>query len=349
MALIFLTGCIFVEDVEREGFSEEDLVAPQPYNLPLIKKPVANSPLPFSYSYNISWQFSDLYEGYKGAVMVEIENTGRNKLFVYGFGIKIDGKEYISEDGGKEVDEGKEEKFYFSFDSPPAGEHEYQLGIFFMVGKGNRWYDYGLKYVEGMRTFKVENFGGGNYKLYKNYYKYFDKINKIIDTNNVILKEKTREITQKYGSSYNTAKLCAIFSWIYENIEYVNDSEDIWNSPQYAIEHGGDCEEFAMLMAAMTTIAGGTARVYLTDNHAFAAVYIGKDDSLVKNIDNFYNANFSYALFKDEMGYWIVADPLSSFYIGGLPVGGIAIAKNGKNYEWSIVTNKLYAIDVLKD
>ena len=92
VALICLTGCIFIEDVERKGFGEEDLVAPQPYNVLLIKKPVANSLFPFSYSYNISWQFSDLYEGYKGAVMVEIENTGRNKIFVYGFGIKIDGK-----------------------------------------------------------------------------------------------------------------------------------------------------------------------------------------------------------------------------------------------------------------
>ena len=349
VALICLTGCIFIEDVERKGFGEEDLVAPQPYNVLLIKKPVANSLFPFSYTYNISWQFSDLYEGYRGAVMVEIENTGRNKIFVYGFGIKIDGKEYAKDDGGKEVAPAAKEKFYFSFDCPPAGQHEYQLGVFFMVGKGNRWYDYGLKYVEGIRTFDVKEFEGGEYKLYRNYYKYFDKINGLVDTNNAILKEKVNEITQGYGGDYNTAKLCAIFSWIYENIEYVNDTEDIWNSPQYAIEYGGDCEEFAMLMAAMVTIAGGTARVYLTDNHAFAAVYIGKDASLLKYIDEYYNANFSYAFFKDEMGYWLVADPLASFYIGGLPVGGVATKANGKNYEWSIVTNKLYAIDVLKD
>ena len=102
-------------------------------------------------------------------------------------------------------------------------------------------------------------------------------------------------------------------------------------------------------MAAMVTAAGGTARVYLTDNHAFAAVYIGRDLSLLKNIDAFYQANLSYAFFKDEFGYWLVADPLASFYLGGLPVGGVATEKNKKNYEWSIITNKLYAIDVLKD
>ena len=349
IALICLTGCIFIEDVEREGFSQEDLTAPLPYNFLLQKKPIADSLLPVSYSYNISWQISDLYEGYRGAFRIEIENTGKHALFIYGFAINIDGEEQKSEwDGGKEILYGKRDTFIFSFVCPAAGEYNYRIGVYFMA-KGRRWYDYGLEYIKGERQLEVKNFESASYKLYKNYYVYFDKINKLVDPYDADIHKKTLEITSKYGGNYNTAKMCAIFDWVYENVEYVNDTNDEWNEPSCALYHGGDCEEFAMLMAAMVTAAGGTARVYLTDNHAFAAVYIGKDLSLLKNIDAYYNANLSYAFFEDEFGYWLVADPLATFYIGGLPVGSVVMAKDGKHYEWSILTNKLYAIDVLKE
>jgi len=218
-----------------------------------------------------------------------------------------------------------------------------------MVGKDGKWYDYGLQYVRGKKKIEVKGYEAASYKLYKNYYKYFDKINEYVDSNDLAILRKIQEVASKYGFSYNIAKVCAIFDWIYENVKYVNDSNDEWEKPSYALQYGGDCEEFAMLMAAMITAAGGTARIYLTDNHAFAAVYIGKDLSLLKDIDAYYHANLSYAFFEDEFGYWLIADPLASFYIGGLPVGSVVIAKNGKNYEWSIITNKLYAIDVLKD
>ena len=40
----------------------------------------------------------------------------------------------------------------------------------------------------------------------------------------------------------------------------------------------GDCEDQAILLSSMIEAVGGTTRVYLTDNHAFAAVYIGNGD-----------------------------------------------------------------------
>jgi len=130
ITLLCLTGCIFMENVEREGFSEDDLKAPSPYTILLQKKPTANFPLPFSYSYNISWQISELYEYYRGAIKIEIENTGKNEMFVYGFGIKIGGEEQKEDwGGGKKISPNEKQSFIFSFKCPAAGEYEYEIGI----------------------------------------------------------------------------------------------------------------------------------------------------------------------------------------------------------------------------
>ena len=348
--LIFTNGCLFFQDVSREGFKEEDLRAPLPYAFYMVEKPHSSAFPPIIPVFKLYYKVPPLYKNYRGSFWIDIENTGKSDIFVYGLAIKIDGNEQKSIfHGGKKISQGEKEHFVLSFECPGEGNHTYQLGVYYMAGLRGRWYDHGLRYMEEKREMKVEGYQSGGYKLYKNYYKDFDKINNLIDTNDVEVVEKTNEITSSYGSSYNVAKMCAIFEWIYLNIPYVNDTENEWHTPSYVLSNGGDCEEFAMLMASMITIAGGTARVYLTDNHAFAAVYIGKDLSLLKNIDSYYNANLSYAFFKDEMGYWLVADPLSSFRIGFLPVGGIVKGGGGKYYSWSIITNDLYSIDVMKD
>ena len=344
--LIFLSGCIF-QSLERKGFSQEDLTFPSPYHVSMEEKPVANSFFPFPYSYNISWEIGKLFEGYRGAFKICIENTGRNSIFVYGFSIEIDGYREEKKEA-KKILPGKKDFFIFSFKCPELGKHAYRIGMYFMVGKNDIWYDYGLKYFE-KNEIEIKACKNFSYQLYKNFYFYFDKINKLINFNPAIY-QKAIEITSKYGNGYNIAKVCAIFDYVCNNIKYVNDTDDEWNEPYTALNVGGDCEEFAMLIASLVTSIGGTSRIYITDNHAFPTIYIGNNTSLLKCIDEYYNANLSYALFKDEFGYWLVADALSSFYLGGLPYGGFAAEiKESKIYEWSIATDKLYAIDVLKN
>jgi len=348
--LIFINGCLFFEDVSREGFKPQDLMTPLPYAFYMEEKPSAIAFPPIIPVFKLYYKNSSLIQHHRGSFWIEIENTGRTDIFVYGFAIKIDGKEQKSIfHGGKKISAGEGEHFLFSFDCPDEGNHTYQLGVYYMAGLRGRWYDHGLEYFDGIREMKIEGYQSGGYKLYKNYYKYFDKINKLVDTNDFEVIKKTKEITSSYGSSYNVGKICAIFEWIYLNIPYVNDTEREWQTPPYTLSNGGDCEDFAMLLASMITIAGGNARVYLTDRHAFAAIYIGNDLSILKNIDSYYNANLSYAFFKDELGYWLVADPLSSFRIGFLPVGGVVEGGEGKYYRWSIITNDLYSIDVMRD
>lgn len=346
VCIVAICGCIF--SVERKGFDEDDLTVPLPYYIKYEEKPQATAFLPPPYDYKMTWEIVKLYAGYKGIFRITVENTGKSKLFIYGFSIKINGEEQRDERSrGKEIQSGEKETFMFSFDCPSIGNYTYDFGVYLMANlKG--WYDYGLKYVGGGEL-RIENFISSSPSYHKNYYFYFDKMNKLVNPYDSIIYQKAVQISSKYGDEYNIAKVCAIFDYVYENVEYINDTDDEWTQPSIALVKGGDCEEFAMLIAAMVTSIGGTARIYITDNHAFSAIYIGRDLKLLDCIDSYYQANLSYALFEDEFGYWLVADPLGNFYLGGLPAGGVVEGGGGRIYKWSIMTNDIYSIDILKD
>lgn len=355
---VFLSGCLLTPNVYRHGFDENDVIAPMPYTSLLEKKPEARALFSPSPVYNLSWSFNGLYANYMGAARVEVKNIGSINIFIYNIAIDIDGavqKWKLSNDDGKRVNKGDMQSFIFSFKCPQEGRHKYKIGLYVLSENRNKkWHDCGCEWTS-QREMNISGYKPAtNYKMQKNYYVYYDKIKKLVDEdpNPAIVIQKTEEATTGYGNNYNIAKVCAIFDFIKSNVKYVEDpdNKDIWNSPSIALVQGGDCEEFAMTMAAMVKDAGGTARIYIADapdNHAFASVYIGKDLSLLESIDSYYHANLNYALFKDNFGYWLVADPLSSFYLGGLPVGGYVTSIDGKTYQWSIETNKLYAIDVI--
>ncbi|MBC7080825.1 MAG: transglutaminase domain-containing protein [Thermoplasmatales archaeon] len=342
-----LCGCLFA--FEREGFKEEDLLPPLPYFVSFEEKPPQSSFLAYSASYEVTWKISPAYSLSRCAFKIYINNTGESDIFVYGFAIKINGREQISKyEHGKEILRGENKSFIFSFLCPEEGNHSYKLGVYFMAGKGRKWYDHGLKYLKEEKYIEVKGFESKKeHKFYKNYFRYFDKINELVNPFDPIIKSKANEITSKYGSSYNIAKICAIFDWVYENVEYKKEEKDEWNKPSYAIFNGGDCEEFAMLISALISAIGGNARIYLTDNHAFSSIYIGKNLSLLECIDAYYSANLTYAIFEDEFGYWLVADPLSYFYLGCLPVGSAVAGEKGNVYDFYMITSELHAIDVL--
>lgn len=351
--VIILLGCL-TPSIYRHGFDENDVFSPMPYYVEWQEKPKANALFPPGYNYKIYSKFlNESYASYWNAMKIYIKNIGNTKIFVYNFEVDMDGIIYKQWDGkhGVEIDIGENKSFIVSFRPISLGIHEYKLGVYIMASKNRgRWYDYGIQSIGKYEVNVIGYEPSTHYKFHKNYYVYFDKIKKLVDPYDSIIVQTANKASSGYGSGYNIAKVCAIFDYIKSNVKYVEDPEgkDMWNSPSTALSEGGDCEEFAMIMAAMVIEQGGTARIYLTDNHAFAAIYIGKDLSILNCIDSYYHANLSYALFEDKFGYWIVADTLSSFYLGGLPVGGYPTEKGKKIYEWSIETNRLYAIDVVE-
>ena len=350
LVTILIAGCLTTP--YRHGFDENDVVAPAPYHVEWQEKPKASALISPGYNYELNLTIPPFYPNYWNAIGIKVKNTGNTNLFIYNIEIDIGGKKYIQWDGkdGKEIKPGDEKSFVATFKVSSPGKYKYRIGVYLMAGS-RKWHDYGCKYTQEYELNVVEYDIPTHYKIHKNYYTYFDKIKKLVDPYDDAVKRKANIASSGYGSGYNIAKVCAIFDYLYSlrDTKYVNDPDDkdIWNSPSIALMQGGDCEEFAMTMAAMTMAEGGTARIYLTDNHAFAAIYIGKDLSILNSIDSYYHANLSYALFEDNFGYWIVADMLSSFYLGCLPVGGYALEGKGRIYQWSIETNNLYAIDVV--
>ena len=373
-AIILLSGCIIpFGKIHRKGFSQEDLTVPNiyPYTSQKQEKPAATMRSQPGYSYNISWEMGKAYISYGGVAKIFVNNTGNNDIFIYNFGIKIGSQEWRwgNNDTGVFVPTGEKKKFYLSFGSPlTPGKYSYELKISFMIDnkagvfpfhKRNEWYDNGTSVVKTKKPLSIDirpYNSSSNYKYLKNYYYYFDKINGMVKPFDPLIMQKANEITSSYPGSYNVFQLCAVFDYLREKMEYIPEEEDVWSTPSETLmDGGGDCEDFAMLFSALVTAKGGTARIYMTDNHAFASIYIGNENDandILKNIEEYYGTNLFFATFKDKFGYWLVADPLGSFYLGGLPVGSDVIGplQGEKLYNWGFVgTSKVYIVDVMKE
>jgi transglutaminase-like putative cysteine protease len=187
---------------------------------------------------------------------------------------------------------------------------------------------------------------------------YFKKINRLVESAEPAVRGKAAEVARSYPGAYNIYQVCALFDMVKEDIEYVSDprGNDIWEPANVTLRIGaGDCEDQAILLSSMLEAVGGTTRVYLTDNHAFAAVYIGNGtdstDTAVKGVRNYYgNVDVNYL--TDEYGSWLMLDPTSSLYAGGLP-GKTAQAKveaageNETSRSWTFLnTSEIKVIDI---
>jgi transglutaminase-like putative cysteine protease len=154
---------------------------------------------------------------------------------------------------------------------------------------------------------------------------YFETINKLVEPAIPDVRDKAAEVARSYPGAYNIYQVCAIFDMVKEKIKYINDprGKDLWEPANVTLRVGaGDCEDQAILLSSMIEAVGGTTRVYLTGNHAFAAVYLGNGtgttENAVKGVRAYYgNVDVNYL--TDEYGSWLLLDPTSSLYAGGLP------------------------------
>ncbi|NIA10148.1 MAG: hypothetical protein GWP10_10600 [Nitrospiraceae bacterium] len=261
------------------------------------------------------------------------------------------------------VKKGETEVSYVAFGTPSTpGKYYYSVSCSFMVHSNlplskNRWYDNGTAYFSGNDIDVMPYNVSSVYTYSKNYYYYFDRINDMVNPFDMTIYQKAREITLPFSGSYNTFQVCSIFDYLVNDLKYIPDpeGEDVWSDPVTTLNRGGgDCEDYAMLFSALVSSIGGTTRIYMTDNHAFATVYIGdgmKAKEVLDDIDAYYGTNLFFATLKDKFGYWLVADPLGSFYLGGLPVGGDAVGPPLSNnlYKWDFTeTGHVNSIDVMR-
>jgi transglutaminase-like putative cysteine protease len=381
VALILITpilsGCTWFsgeDDEYGEKFSASDLIAPDvpsydPHEI--VQKPQVNdSQLPPGFAYNITWAMGEVYSDWGSFIRITIENTGANDLFIYRCGIAVNWtfpSQWFLEERNIPIPKNEEKALGIVYFVAPkvSGDFTYNILISILV-KDNElfdlfgvesWYDNGT--IQGKdKEFTVTALDPvTETKVVHNYKHYQDKLKKRIEFDNSNIVSTTNDVISDYPGSYNIYQVLAIFDFMVDSLTYISDPDgrDYWAYCwETLIREGGDCEDFSILFSSMVGSLGGITRIYLTNTHAFPAVYIGAEsqkNAIVDAIIKYYGTIPNFVIFQEEGKYWLAADPGGSLYMGGLP----ADAKPAYVSEIPLIfgfifkdTKEIHVIDIIE-
>lgn len=324
--------------------------------------PVLRTPLQPGFSLSSNYQTSEFYQGGVSYFKISIKNEGRNPIFIDKYGVSVNASEnrIFSEDCGALLIPGEEQNLgIIAVQIPEEEKASFSIVLWLLASTSEgKWHEYEPYFMNGY-TANLKPMPEKIYPKYRyNPAYYFKKINLLVESAEPSIRNKAAEVARSYPGAYNIYQVCALFDMVKEEIEYVSDprGNDIWEPANVTLKIGaGDCEDQAILLSSMIEAVGGTTRVYLTDTHAFAAVYIGNGTAstniAVKGIKAYYgNVDVNYL--TDEYGSWLMLDPTSSLYAGGLP-GKTAQAKvqavgeNETHRSWTFLnTSTVKVIDI---
>ncbi|MGB9132238.1 MAG: transglutaminase family protein [Methanosarcina sp.] len=305
--------------------------------------PILRTPLQPGFSLSSNYQASEFFQGGISYFKVSIKNEGRNPLFIdrYGVSVNASEKKIYSEDCGVLLIPGEEQSLgVIAAEVPEEEKASFNIVLWLLASTSEgKWHEYEPYFLSGFTSDLKPMSGKKDLQYRYNPANYFETINRLVEPAEPDVRNRAAEIARSYPGAYNMYQVCALFDMVKENIKYISDprGNDVWEPANVTLKvEAGDCEDQAILLSSMLESVGGTTRIYLTDNHAFAAVYIGngtsETEAAVKGIRAYYgNVDVNYL--TDEYGSWLMLDPTSSLYAGGLP-GQTAQAKiqaAGKN------------------
>ncbi len=303
----------------------------------------------------------NIFEGYGSSVRILFQNNDTRNIFLEevvfewtssGASSSILIHQYIDANQSHEI------KALGISGPSMAGTYNYQISMKILIQRSNGWYkailgdDDWLEFPE--HNIEVSELAEAHDNdIEHNYRMYYERVNELVDFDSENVASAAENATVNLGAEYNIGKVCAIFDYLDDNCVYTEDPNgDDWYSPDELLNSlEGDCEDYAMLIAAMVNEIGGTSRVYLTNDHAFAAVYVGNTseefEAASDDIQSYYGTVLKTHAMVDETGYWVIADPLGTFYMGGLAVGQSPVEMY--NGSWNTTfeeTDLIHAIDV---
>lgn len=324
--------------------------------------PVLRTPLKPGFSLSSNYQTSELFQGGVGYLRVGIKNEGRNPIFIDRYGVSVNSSknQLYSEDCGVLLSPGEEQIIgIIAVQVPEEEKARFSIVLWLLASTSEgKWHEYDPYFLNGFTADLKQMPEKHNPKYRYNPDYYFKTINRLVEPSKPDVRARAAETARSYPGAYNIYQVCALFDMVKEEVEYVSDprGNDIWEPANVTLRIGaGDCEDQAILLSSMIEAIGGTTRVYLTDNHAFAAVYLGNEtdatEAAVKGVRAYYgNVDVNYL--TDEYGSWIMLDPTSSLYAGGLP-GKTAQTKiqgsegNETERSWTFVdTKQVKVIDI---
>ncbi|KKH48213.1 transglutaminase family protein [Methanosarcina sp. 1.H.A.2.2] len=324
--------------------------------------PVLRTPLQPGFSLSSSYQTSDFFQGGISYFKISIKNEGRNPIFIDRYGVSVNASEnkIFSEDCGALLIPGEEQSLgIIAVQVPEEEKASISIVLWLLASTSEgKWHEYEPYLMNGFTTDLKPMSEKITPKYRYNPAYYFNKINRLVEPAEPDVRNRAAEVARSYPGAYNIYQVCALFDMVKEEVEYVSDprGNDIWEPANVTLRIGaGDCEDQAILLSSMLEAVGGTTRVYLTDTHAFAGVYIGNGthstDAAVKGIRAYYgNVDVNYL--TDEYGSWLMLDPTSSLYAGGLPGKTAqakvqAIGENETYRSWTFVnTSEVKVIDI---
>lgn len=321
--------------IANAEISEVELITPevpsyQPYDFEL--KPTPGGYIQPGYSFISYKEFSEFNDYSIGVIKLWLENRGDNALFVYEYGVQTEGlpeSGWISSETGLTINPG-EKKYIGMISVYIAGDVD---SFFFKEGfalmaksdKG-KWYDYKKELIDNTTEISVNSVIKKREPIYQSDRgSNFVQINKIIFPIDPTIRNTAIQVAKNHPGAYNIYQVCDLFDYVEDNIEYVSDPSgfDYMAKPSDTLTAGaGDCDDHALLLAALIESIGGTPRIYLTEDHMFPAVYIGDEnntDSIESGISKYYNTPLKLYYLTDDSGVWLPLD--YNMYAGGLPVG----------------------------
>lgn len=155
-----------------------------------------------------------------------------------------------------------------------------------------------------------------------------------VDSANTITRNKAVEIAASAPGPYNIEQICYIYKYVRDNWEYVSDprgldyissanntimlAEKISASQNRSVAGAGDCDDYAVLIAALIEAIGGTTRVVLAygggQGHAYAEVYLGDVESnttkaALNMLLKKYKCDLIYGhLTEEDKSFWLNLD-----------------------------------------
>ncbi|WP_406659694.1 transglutaminase family protein [Methanolobus sp. ZRKC3] len=366
-----LSGCVS-EPADMIGdflgtFAEDVLQGHEPYTIDSsqLTIPVVPAQEPFNYEdipdsrssfapgFEISsnYYYTQFYDNSEGVISIHARNHGENDIFVYEFGLlDTDSGTWYGQETGITLLPNEEKNIgLISVNVPDnSDEIDLKLGMSILVQTSNeQWYEYKDQYFDEF-TIDVDKQPEKQEPEYLyNPKGTFEILNDKVDAYDLEVRKMAAVSAKRYPGQYNIYQLCSLFDDTRNNIQYISDprGNDLWSPPCDTLRVGaGDCDDYAILLSSLIESIGGTSRIYLTDTHAFTAVYIGDEENtsaIVEAIGNYYGPLPVYYT-TDEYGSWLMLDPTSNVYPGGLP-GGTAPTDNG----WTFLnTTKVVVIDI---
>ena len=285
-----------------------------------------------SYKFSIETSRTHFYDYSRGYVKIWLANKGNNDLFVYQYGSQPEwlsaGMWYPSDTG---ITIRPNEKKYIGMTSIKVNRDIDSFSVkygFSLLAKttDGKWYDYGTVFMDPV-TIQVNPVIGETHQEYVTSEYMSKKANDMVDPTDPIVREVAVGIAKKYPGRYNVYQLSALFDFVSENIEYISDPRgaDYWAKPSETLALGaGDCEDQAILLVSLIEAIGGTTRLYVTEDHMFAATYIGTENhasAIVDAIGNYYDTSLTLHYLIHEGDVWLLLEPTGGFYAGSLPAG----------------------------